>query len=152
MKKDKDIGQASEILVKGTQERIDKALPQKPYEAMTLAKDLLSQFPDDYGILAMCVRTALRGEFESGKRILTSDVNDAIQIAAKDRLFNPELSTLAFASKIAMGGKLDDDDMTSVQRAFKMDSRITKKILSMVKDKVDTIKPIRIMLSGGIEE
>ena len=131
----KDIGQASEILVRGTQQRIDAVLLARPYEAMSLAKDLMSQYPNDYGVLAMCVRTALQGESVSGKMMLTSDVNEAIQKAAKDRMFNPELSALAFASKISIGGKPDGEDMTALTRAFKMDPRITKKTMVLVKDK-----------------
>ena len=103
---------------------------------MSLATGLLSQYPSDYGVLAMCVRTALQAESESGNRLLTADINNAIQEAAKERLFNPELSALAFASKIAIGDNPGEEDVVAITRAFKMDSGITKRTLSLVRDKV----------------
>jgi len=124
-------GQTNSILMSKRVSQIDEALNNgKPTEAMSLA----IKFHEDIGnddTLVVCLKTALLAMSQHGVNLLTDDLYEKSQDLLKNRFFNPEMMSLGVSSKILVGKPLDSEDIKSLERAFRMDPRTTKKIMDV---------------------
>ena len=110
----------SKVLTDKRDDQIEEALPGRPYEAVTLAKRLLDDYPEDEKVLATFFRTCLRAQALTGNRHLTDEWCDMAEKIAEARFFSPVFSVLGVAARVSRGGSLDDDSLASLKRAYRM--------------------------------
>jgi len=139
----------SKILLDGTRSEIGKVIASKPYEAMTLATSLLDKYPDSEEALVLAARTALEAEARHGKHVISSELYERISKAREERFFSPEIVSLGIASKILMGGVLDDRDIVEAKRAFAMGPGITREIMDTAKKLMTAEEKTRIEKVAG---
>jgi hypothetical protein len=119
----------SKILIDEKQKQIDAIIEESPYEAMAMATRLYEDYESDES-LALCVWTALKASVQ-GEHVMTQELCSAAQDVSRKRLFNPESVILGVAAKLMVGQTIEGEDMAALDRASKMDTRITKEILGL---------------------
>jgi hypothetical protein len=137
--------QTNKVLLDKKMSQIGEALRSgKPTEAMSIAARLHEEANSDDS-LVVCLRTALVAKSVHGESLLTDDLYRKSQELASSRIFNPEMTSLGVSSKILMGEAVNDDDIKSVARAFRMSPRITRGLMGMAFGLVDEPTRKRIM-------
>ena len=118
-------GAPSRILTDKRGDQIEALLADRPCEAVSMARKLLQEYPDDERTLAMCIRTALRAQAATGKVHLPEDLRSKARDMAEQRFFSPVFSVLGAAAAAAFG---EDVDLHALGRAFDMGPEVASRL------------------------
>jgi hypothetical protein len=129
-------GTAPKTLIDTRKEQISALIRIRPCEAVSVAKKLVGEYPDDDDALVLCLSTAAKAEMLGVTGSMSEELSGLAQKASERRFFNPDLLSLSVASKVLTGKALACDDMALLRRAYALDPRITNVTMRAVRDRL----------------
>jgi hypothetical protein len=131
VKKTTTASKCSKILIDSTVDKINEVIKEKPIEAVSLAKKLLSEYDDDEDVVLLCLKTAIMATKLNSKPLIGSDLVNIGRKMSKKNFLVPEIILNYVIALLLTGQELREEDKKFLLRANKMSPKETRK---MIKD------------------
>ncbi len=130
----------SRLYFDGVWDRIKKAMDTSPVEAVSLASDMFDRNGQDENsagyeqAVTLYMKTGLLASLAAKKPLVDEKLYRTSCRIADERIYNPELITLAVSIKMLRDKALTDADVKNLRRAYRMDIVTVSHYLDKVAD------------------
>jgi len=152
--KNEKSGIAPKTLIDERRKQISALIRCRPCEAVSVAKRLISEYPDDDDALVLCLSAVAKAEILGEKGSMSEELSSLAQKASERRFFSPDLISLSVVSKVLTGKALGCGDMAELRRAYVLDPRTTSETVGAIRGRLssDERKAVEAIIGTEDEE